>query len=301
MSLQTVDEFLAKHLSLGPHEDAAGGATEFVSYDEADLDIRVLLALARQRNKLSHVVCLPEFETCLNDLTFRIRFDSPSCTGKRIRAGIAATGILSRSSARLWVPSSLEGHLQKCRKRFVVCNFGIYASDSLDTGHANALIFDTSARIIERYEPLGRLKDAADAHLKRMFAQVLPSWTYVGTTMAASAHGAQRRVTDSFKGLCVTFSLYYVLMRLLNPNVPARTLNHFLASMDDHQMRDEILRLNRFAADTLRKFPRGRLARHGTTPLSRNSPALSCFSVTPGAQRRKDSFLANKKGASPRW
>lgn len=258
LRLQTVHAFLARAPSKGPHERPDG---EFTGYDEADLDIRVLLALARTNSSLAHVACIPDFSACLDDAHVSFGLARSSCTGKGIRAGVVASGLLTRD-AKLWLPPDLTTQLYQCRrKRFVVCNFGLYATSDFDSGHANALIFDTKHRIIERYEPTGRSRDVVDASLERLFGRALPDWTYIGTALAAPARGAQRRATDRFRGLCVTFSLLYVLMRLLNPETPAETLNHYLGSMDGDRMRDTVLRLNRYAANLLRRYERGSLAR----------------------------------------
>ena len=248
---------LSPSLSKGPLEEKSEGS-EFQNYSSADLDIKLLLALARKNDRLSKRLCIPNYYVHFNflqsdegEVTFsRTR---PS-SGQSIRAGIIITG-LHTARPVLHIPDDMHSHIDKCAaagKRFVVFNTGLYWSRR---GHANAIIFDTEQRIIERYEPAG--KKGYISKLGPAFERKFPGWKFVGTSNMFQ--GAQT-TADSFTGMCVTFSLYYTLLRISNPDETAKSiLGHIERKRRSGTLKEEILRLNKFAADTLRSLRRGSL------------------------------------------
>jgi hypothetical protein len=274
--LRSINEFLSDVPSRGPREPA-DARSEFTSFEAADLDIKLLLALLRRRHRVTRDLCIPNFVLCGSPLTHRSKTRRcPKGSMLQIRAGVVLVNANAR--ARLVLPPDFERTL-RCSKRFVVCNFGIYAGTSLHSGHANALVFDTVERLIERYEPSGHDHDET---LRTLFARVLPDWTYVGTQLSSGPQD----VADGFSGLCVTFSLFYVLLRLLNPDKSAREISHHLRhGRAPAETRRTVMRLNRYAIDVLRSFRRGSLIRAGRR-CDRPSPASDTRgSASPRAAR----------------
>lgn len=258
MPLVDVHEFLTRGRSRGPDEVRRG---EFRHHASADLDVKFLLALAVQGHPLSHVACIPDFVTCGTTRPLTVYHRPCRCAAGaflRIRAGLVITNL--RDRPRLWVPDHFEQDLEACRrskKRFVVANLGIYLGSDLRKGHSNGLTFALRDRVVERWEPEGR--DTHDAAIRHMLLARLPGWKYVGTTFSRPL---QTPKTDAFGGMCVTFTLMYVLLRLTNPDASARAVHrHLVDTYTTDQLRDRILRLNRHVADTLRGHARGSLTR----------------------------------------
>lgn len=255
----TVKRFLADSKSLGPGENDSPDS-EFFSYTQADLDIKFILSLIRSDESLKNTVCVPDFLICLHD-PFRIEFlpKHDKCTGVLpVRAGVIVTGVKTKRP-RLWLPEDFHKHLSKCTQRFVVFNCGLYPHNSnFENGHANALIMDTRHKIIERFDPAGRCNTCSDINI--LFEHAFPSWKVVQFQEDGIVGGIQQN-SDSYSGMCVTFSLYYTLLRLLNPNKSYKQIIGFMMSIDHEIMRQQILRLNKFAINVLKQYERHELLR----------------------------------------
>lgn len=263
------DTFLAPSESKGPKEVIAP-LSEFSSFEAADIDVKFLIALARQHHDLSHVMCVPDHVLCLygdSKVLFRKKTCPAAHEGRRrvygsIRAGIIVTHVRNAGRTRVWHPPTLKSELKRCKKRFVICNFGIYLGDFGENGHANALIFDTRKHLVERFEPYGydpRYAAVDDTMRRDLVAALGPEWRYIGAKQLRQRLQTPR--TDSFKGMCVTFSLLYILTRLLNPQLSPQEIHDQLQQEEAPKLRQRILRLNRHVADTLRSFQRGTLVR----------------------------------------
>ena len=250
-------------LSTGPLELRAG---EFEHYSASDLDVKTLLALVQRDARVVRNVCIPSYFLLSDRTKTVVRFSTrrePSAIS--VRAGILVTGI--RVGVRsIHLPPNLNRILANCErrgKRFVFFNTGLYF-DPTSVGHANVLLFDLRTRTIERYEPAGRDGDAAGCAGRRecvtigaMLKERLPQWRYVGP--AEMPLGAQN-MADSFEGMCVTFSLYYTLLRLRNPNeTPTAVYRHIVQEHREGRLRTNILRLNKFARTILARLAPGAL------------------------------------------
>tara|TARA_B100001540_G_scaffold265187_1_gene245620 strand:- start:575 stop:1636 length:1062 start_codon:yes stop_codon:yes gene_type:complete len=260
------DEFLAEQRSKGFHEHVPA-STEFKSHDASDLDVKFLLALLKKKHRISRHVVIPVWLLCLYEDSTAMYTNGARCPAmvsskskKRdtIRAGILFTH-LDTARPRLIAPSDFETYLSRLSKRFVVINVGIYGDSWKGLGHANVLIVDVHQKTIDRYEPAGSAKDRYDASISRLLKSRLPSFRYL--RYVEHAAGEQRASTDSYDGMCVTFSLLYVLYRLLNPDAQSTAIRRYMASLSDTKLKRQSLQLNRFVADTLRGFGEGALVR----------------------------------------
>lgn len=296
-ALQTImllpPDILSDRLSKGPLEPADRGS-EFTSFEAADLDVKFLLALLSEKNKVMSNACIPRFSICGYRRPFDVCFESPHtrCRHRpgrvlRIRSGVVLTH--ARSKPRFWVPKDMRRELDECRrrgKRYAVCNFGLHGEEDLTIGHANALVFDTRDKLIERYEPAGRHKNhaAIDRAIEDCMRHELPGWSYAGTRHATPARGPQE-IADSFSGMCVTFSLLYVLTRLNNEHLSAKQVHDLLVAQGADQIRRTALRLNAAIADKLKRIRRGSL---GSSHRGRQGrPRSNCRRDRPDRRAKK--------------
>ena len=283
--LASIDEFLAREQSAGPAERTKP-TSEFKAFNQADLDVQFLLStILRGDARLKRLVCIPDFVLCAAGTPLRTRYvhktsacpfpttlDDRAGPPLRVRGGILLTGTSPHAPLSLSMPAKFDAYLARCRekgRRFVVCNFGLYRGPTLAHGHANGLVFDVRTNTIERYEPYGRERDGVDRELAARLAARLPGWRYVGVD-AGPTRGAQS-VADSYDGMCVTFSLMYVLIRVLNPDVHARDVHASVRAVPPALLRATALRLNRFAIDSLRAVQSGTLVRSRAGRSSRRS------------------------------
>ena len=311
-----MDRFLARAESLGHAEPLAPG-TEYTSFDMADLDVKVVLALAREDPRLAALVHVPAPRLCAYRGSPRVRFSPRRCRRcgeggapriANIPGGVALTHAAT-ARPRLHVPPELPRALERCRARFAVLNLGVYDGGFGDFGHANALLVDTRARAIERFEPAGASAEARAA-AARLFARHFPGWAFVD----ANALPLQRADTDAFTGMCGTFGLLYVLYRLLNPDAAPEAVARHLADTPPARLRARVLRLNRFAGNLLRRFPAGalvrgrrrgpspRASRHSSRPRFRPSRHSSRPRLRPSRHSSRPRLRASpqKEGAARR-
>ena len=234
---------------------------EFSGYSASDLDVKLLLSLIKRKHTLAQNICIPNFYTTMYGIN-NVTFSRKSKGLNSIRSGIIATYIHT-DDVKIHMPSNIHEFLDLCEsfykktgmKRFIFFNTGIY-QDRVDTGHANAIIFDIKNHTIECYEPAG----IRGMNLK--FVEIIknefPKWRWISGAREMP-HGVQD-VADSFDGMCVTFSLYYTLLRLQNPDETPNSL--YLEMHKSHlqgKLKQEILRLNRFACNEMRRLRKGEL------------------------------------------
>lgn len=264
--MKGLDEFLSSLKSIGPLETTSSG-TEFTSFEAADLDVKFLQALVKKNHRTSTHVCKASWFLCANsdgEPFFRKRCPK-NTLWKMFNGGILVD--INTPHPRLILPPDLKDLLKSCTgRRFLVVGFGLYPTSDLVVGHSNALVLDTMRRVIERYEPSGKPNAHLDNLMKRRFSTILPGWTYIGY------HGSQE-MADSFDGMCVTFSLMFILLRLLNPDATPDDVRRYMSRMASNgELRDIVLRLNRHVADTLRMHRRGSLVKrkrvHTATSLA---------------------------------
>ena len=257
-------EFLSARESQGFREVVPENS-EFLGHESADLDVKFLLAMLKSKHRLSRQVTIPKWLLCLysDGVAYYTRTKCRAATSDNPRVGTVPAGImftnLNSTNPTLIAPTDLAAYVNAAKTRFVVLNVGIYPGDWQSSGHANALIIDKKKKTLDRYEPAGKRKDVFDDKISRLLLRRLPGYLY--TRYAEYARGEQRPQTDSYNGMCVTFSLAYVLYRLLNPDLDAEVLRRHMASLSAAKIKQQSLQLNRFVADTLRSYPRGDLVR----------------------------------------
>ena len=264
-------EFLSIHSSKGPNEEK-DPYSEFVSYDGADLDIKFLLALKRAKHKVTMDVSIPNVHLCIDREKSgdQISYSFGACKKEYNHVASIRSGILLFSHTqekRLYLPPNIEELINRCSTRFVVFNFGVSVGN-IQNGHSNAFIVDRHTKSIIRFDPSG---NNSFRFVKRVMAELLPGWK-----IEQHAHRIpiQTNETDSFQGMCVTFSLLYVLVTLMNPSRSPKEIHKYLQFQKNRVLKVWVLRLNRYIADTLRSIERGTLTRSGVVyivklPLNR--------------------------------
>lgn len=261
-----LSSFLASTLSSGPSEPPEP-MSEFQRYDAVDLDVKFLLALLKEEHPLLESVCVPEFRMCTFSNS-EVRWQSGRCPDRAVldvKAGMIVYNGRT-SSPEMHIPSELPYFIKDCGARFVACNLGLYAGTDVRVGHSNALLFDTRDRVVERYDPEGAPPNMkhVDHAIRDAFRKALPSYSYTGNI--GDELGPQRWA-DAYDGLCATYSLMYVLLRVTNPEkTPKRIREMILEGKGPAKLRNEVLRLNKYVIEVLRRHDRGTLRRGSLSP-----------------------------------
>ena len=247
--------------SQGPSERPGG---EFKSYAMADLDMKFLLSLLKRRaHPFQGVACVPDATLCMFQGTTQVnnlyverktqKYCPKAHPGYRQKLEIRAGIVLTLAPPRMFVPPNLDRAIQRCRNkgaRFAVLNMGIESVENTNAGHSNAVVIDFDENVLERFDSGGVQRD--EPLIRDLFRQAFPDFQYSGPSLQKIQH----RDTDSWDGMCSTFTAWYVLARLSNPHLSKREVESLMSSGSASEIRDKVLRLNAHIADTLRRHPK---------------------------------------------
>ena len=148
------------------------------------------------------------------------------------------------SFGTLYVNKFLDTKIKDCLKtdkRFVVVMLNTYISGP---PHANVLIYDKKHKTIERFDPNGYNKTSMgsyqnkvmDKDIKNYFESITkinkyigpvdfcPTWKEWKTRNVAHQKIQGLEKFKEFKGSCATWTLWYIDLRLLNPNVSRESI-----------------------------------------------------------------------------
>jgi hypothetical protein len=176
------------------------------------------------------------------------------------------------------IPDSFKNNLEKCNlrnKHIVFLNLFLVTTkqDKLYYMHANIIIINLIQKTIERFDPHGgsvilhenlnggnkftkNLKkiykqELIDKILKSKFKSVLPDYKYISLNETCPYLGPQANV-DAFNGMCITWSLMYFLLRVLNPNIKQSEINKKMLIGSKDEILDKMLRFQGYVINFLK-------------------------------------------------
>ena len=179
-----------------------------------------------------------------------------------------AFGISISNNSQLEINPSLRGALISCKERFLamaltLSTSSIFSGESLN-GHANVIFFDTVNKTIDRYDPHGVHcvantcpsydQDKTDKILKDKFRTILPDYRFIDFTATCPNIGPQAKAEIGTRnGYCVTWSLMFTILRLLNPDKTVNQLNSVMLQGTPSQMMTKMQKFAKFYSDILKK------------------------------------------------
>ena len=137
--------------------------------------------------------------------------------------------------------------------RFVVLSYQI-VSPKFSISHANSIIIDKKLKIVELFEPHGALTETTtmngmvgaykqiDENIEKFIAANFQGYKYRPPHDYLPSFGLQVKV-DAYNGLCVTWNILYIHYKLLNPDVPSKTL---ISHINRYTKLDVILRYAKY-------------------------------------------------------
>lgn len=174
----------------------------------------------------------------------------------------------------------LVKYIKDCKERFLIIPLTLmhfeFRSTFIKSGinrdviaHQNILIFDNLNKTIDRFDPHGK-KDGIsvghtnigppaynntgiDAYLKRYTKKILPSYKYIELQLSCPYLGPQMKA-DKASGYCVTWSLMFTLLRLLNPDVPVQDLIKAMLEGTREELVKKLGRFAKFYTDKIKKI-----------------------------------------------
>ena len=174
-----------------------------------------------------------------------------------IRAAIA----YDEKSNKLYMDEKIK--ICNCKKntRFVFINFVIISKNMENNlTHANIIIIDLYKKIVERFEPYGhtsdnkKLSDKIDKIIRSKFFKKLNlfDYSYISPSKISPRLGIQS-VADSYNGMCITISMMYLHLRILNPDIKPYKLVNYLLSKPKKKLKKMILQYAKHVEVTLKK------------------------------------------------
>ena len=118
--------------------------------------------------------------------------------------------------------------------RFVVLSLQIVSKINY-IAHANSIIIDKKKKLIELFEPHGKLTKSSTmggivgAHIRitndieRFVKTHFPTYKYISPSKYLPSYGLQVKI-DAYSGMCVTWNILYIQFKLLNPDISSKSL-----------------------------------------------------------------------------
>lgn len=178
------------------------------------------------------------------------------------------SGIPLVTNPQLEINPSLRGALMSCKERFLAMALNLFTSSIFSGqglgGHANVIFFDTVNKTIDRYDPHGTHcgtdtcpaydQDKTDKLLKDKFKIILPDYRFIDFTATCPNFGPQLKAEIGTRhGYCVTWSLMFTILRLLNPDKTVDQLNSNMLKGTPSQMMTKMQKFAKFYSDILKK------------------------------------------------
>ena len=242
--LVTLDEYLAEEESKGPKEKP--GRINYY-YQHFDNIISYFKIVMRSFTKFS-ILCIPNFIIRYGDFVDKtaIVIDVPQKSiiyGTRMKQAIDKC--INENSARFIFFS-------------IILRFGKF-------NHANMCVIDLEKRTLERFEPhgasfyFGKMKDYKDNEevnilMKKVVLDDLDlrDFKYISPEKISPFIGVQGKA-DAYCGMCVTISMMYLHLRILNPDIPQKGLIKFLMKRSKEKLKEMILKYAKHVEEKLKE------------------------------------------------
>ena len=159
-----------------------------------------------------------------------------------------------------YFPSNMISAIENCifnNARLIYFTLQIKKTSSFFT-HANIVIIDTLNKTIERFEPYGQPifynnKIVDDIFINYVINYLkLNNYKYIKPESISSKIGIQRKA-DAYCGMCVTISMMYLLLRILNVNTPQKDIIKYFLKFSSKELRVKILKFAKYVEKTLKK------------------------------------------------
>jgi len=242
-SFVTINDFLANEQSLGPNADPG---EIYYGHDKIE-NINNYIKILRNELGFNKVMCVTNFS-----LKYSLNY-------------IIENSIQYNATRdELLIPNELIKDLQKCKKRFIYIFFSIVWEQRL-SGHANMLIIDNENKTIERFEPHGhnlsfdrkkQILRGIDSKFDNKLLSYLKlnKYKYISPIDISPKIGVQLKA-DAYYGMCVTYSLMYLQLRIMNPDVDQKEIVKYLLKKTKAELYDIVLRYSKYIEEKLKEYP----------------------------------------------
>ena len=267
-NIKGLDDYLAKTISSGPK--AKKGKIYYYYTISDNIDAFMMLLLKKEKHKYGDL-CIPQFRMYeekgeiydLNSLKYYIDNDTLKFS-----------------------PDSKQEYY-KCinnKTNSYVFTKLVLSSSKLKMSHMNMLFIDLKNKTIERFEPHGsftsnyiwfyddfkkhnELEKAEKAYKKALGIENninnsisknlsligLEGFTFIPPSAFSPMFGPQQFYSDSYNGMCVTFSLMYLHLRILNKNKTPKQIVSYMVNLEPIKLKKIILKYAKYVEESLKK------------------------------------------------
>tara|TARA_Y100000768_G_C23921323_1_gene655095 strand:+ start:10 stop:879 length:870 start_codon:yes stop_codon:yes gene_type:complete len=241
--LITMKEYLDKEISKGPKEKKTDF---FLKYNyQANINVYNYFMLALKNFKKFKILCVPNFLLKWNN--------------KITRTAI----VYDIEKKLLYMSQDMVKAVTDCRcndkARFIFISFLIlYHSDDKLT-HANIIVIDLHKKTLELFEPHGH--SLFNSSITKINNKVIKSilkylklnkFKYLSPIHLSPKIGIQIN-SDSYCGMCITISMMYLHMRILNPDINPQKIVKYFINQDPKKVKIIILKYTKHIQKTLIK------------------------------------------------
>ena len=243
-SFITINDFLAVENSLGPNADPGTIHYTHSNYENINNYIKILM----NEIGFNKIICLPDFSLKSHD-----------------NAIIRNTIGYNVTRNEMIIPFDLITEIKKCKKniRFIYINLMIFWQQR-DMTHVNMIIIDVVNHTIERYEPHGKTmgfdknkklaKNIDNKFDKKILSYLgLGKYKYISPIEISPDIGVQRKA-DAYYGMCLTYSLMYLQLRIMNPDINQKIIIKYMLSKSKKEIYDMVLQYAKYIEDKLKDY-----------------------------------------------
>lgn len=236
--LVSIEGYLDKELSKGPNASSGPNKYHYQNYENI-YNFFSLIVMNKSKEK---VLCLPKFKVIYGDYVTR------------------SAVVFDIKLKRYWIPTKAKKAIKHCMNsgkiRFIYCSL-IIITDINKLSHANMIVIDLKKKTLERFEPYGwtlYYMKSVNEFMKHIFLQKLgiKEFKYLAPENISEKVGIQT-LADSYGGMCVTISMLYLHMRILNPDIRQKQLIKLMVSVPKEKLKKVILRYAAYVEKTLKK------------------------------------------------
>ena len=276
-SIISIDEFLSDEEITEEEENKSEGI--FIHIYDSENVLAFLEEVQKISPRLKKSLCLLTNKTIPvrfgpNNHTMRLyKISDRPVSGYRYFKPLKHAILFNASTPLrdLIIYQNLDNILKKCKNRYLIIPLLLAEGNIMEytkiipnekPNHMNILIFDTLNKTVERFDPHGVTKygtlspnfirnEAVDTYLRHYFYLFLNEYIYKDVNYTCPYLGPQIKA-DIRDGYCVTWSVMYTFLRLMNPNTPPGTINRMLIKGTTRELQEKLLRFANYYSEFLR-------------------------------------------------
>ena len=185
----------------------------------------------------------------------------PNMTVKHFGKEDRVAVVYYKKEKKLIMGSNIKKAICYCNNkkdiRFIFFSFILIDSKKDDFSHANIIVIDLFKKTIERFEPHGYYNSITMNKIikNKLLKKIgISDYKYLEPKKLSPKRGIQQSSTDSFCGMCVTITMMYLHMRILNPDIKQSKIVKFFMDQKKRDIKITILRYARYVEVTLKKY-----------------------------------------------